>query len=491
MRHSLFVLMLLLSLLSLPPLAAARGGYTPHGLYDAEGLTLDNGFQVLLKPRRETRSVAFRLVVNVGTRHFDCDRREMPHLLEHLLFSGTSRHTEGEQENLIADLGGTLNAETGAEHTVFQLDIFDRNALQGLEALHEIVTEPVIDADKLAQAKTIVYREEGGRPKALRRFLYRLGIGKTAWQKANEWLLPGSGAVCPSLVNMEEISVENIKDMFRSFYPPGNMALIVVGNFDRGKMLGRITKTFGAIAPGPKPPLRLVTPPAPREGPATASSTLTPFFGTGGSYSIAFRTAGRSHADAAPLIVLSSYLNAEVYEQLRVNAGLSYAPEAEVFFQPDYGIFYAAADAGAGNSARVEELMNGIFEKLRTGKLDGRTVEQAKKKVLLQWAQECETNGEIAARFAEGSFSSGRQGGLLSYEREIQAVSSEDLDRSIARYFRPELRIGIRSMPTIGYSEFFTIIAGIVLLIALAVAYRLRKAARLRKSRLPEYIHRR
>lgn len=490
---------LVLYLLILPAVASAQSDYTPRGLYDVERIRLDNGFQVVLKQRPGTRNAALRLIVNVGTRHFDCDHRETPHLLEHLLFSGTTRHTEAELEHLITDQGGSWNAVTGTERTTFHVDMSDRFALQGIDALHEIMTETVFTPDKIRKAKGIVYREEGGKPGALRRILYTIGIGKRAWKKANEWLLPGTGAVCPGLVNMEGITGEDVMRAFKTAYVPANMTLIAVGSYDRAKLIDRIIRTFGSLPRAPRPALDVETPPLPTRGPAAVSSTLAPFFGNSGSFSAAFRTEGRNHSDAAPLIVLSSYLNAKFYEQVRIDAGLSYAPETAMFFQPDYGIFYATADTSVRNLERVREIMAGIVEMIRREKITPEEAERTKKKILLQWAQGYETNAGLASLYEDllvraelpGTNSSGEQLGVFpNYEHEIGDVTAEDLERVIGRYIHPDRRIDIRSVPTMSYTVFFAILGGMLLLLALAGGYRLRRAGKQKKGMPPVYIRR-
>src|SRR5262245_5956706 len=86
--------------------------YDSPGLYDVDYFKLTNGFDVVLKKRTHAHNVAVRLVVNVGQRNFPCEKRETPHFLEHLLFMGTSKHTEAELKSLIEDHGGYWNGFT-------------------------------------------------------------------------------------------------------------------------------------------------------------------------------------------------------------------------------------------------------------------------------------------------------------------------------------------------------------------------------------------
>ena len=63
--------------------------------YQVEGYDLPNGLQLLLKPGNEKGHVAIRLVVGIGFDDFNCANKELPHLLEHLLFSGIDDQGEG------------------------------------------------------------------------------------------------------------------------------------------------------------------------------------------------------------------------------------------------------------------------------------------------------------------------------------------------------------------------------------------------------------
>ena len=101
MRCLLFACLLLGSL---PSFAQDR--------FQVEGYTLPNGLQLLLKPGTERGHVAIRLVVGVGIDDFSCAEKALPHLLEHLLFSGIDATGEGGLEERMQALGG--EAATGA-----------------------------------------------------------------------------------------------------------------------------------------------------------------------------------------------------------------------------------------------------------------------------------------------------------------------------------------------------------------------------------------
>ena len=209
---------------------------------------LDNGLRVILKPRHGAHTVAFRVVVGVGQHDYDCGWQETPHFLEHLLFAGTSRHTEAELEELVEQHGGYWNAYTYAEETVYALDIYGRYFLKGLEVLHEIMTDPLLSSADVETSRGIVEREAGGRPSAIQQWMRRKGVGWSATDKALRQTLPESNYVCNELEVAAHITREHIVEAFNTYYVPGNMALVVVGDFDVEAM--RTATTAGVCGRG-------------------------------------------------------------------------------------------------------------------------------------------------------------------------------------------------------------------------------------------------
>jgi predicted Zn-dependent peptidase len=472
------------------PAAAARSVFSPPGLYDVEQVRLVNGFRAILKHRSGTHNVSLRLAVNVGTRHFDCAHRETPHLIEHLMFSGTSRHTESGLDRLIEEHGGSWNATTDGRYTTYQVDIFDRYADLAVDTLYEIMTDTSFSESKVRSVKDIVTRENGGQPTIVRRLVYRYGIGKTAWKKADEWLLPGTGAICRSLPDLKAATASELKTEFRTFYVPGNMVLIVVGNFDRHAIIGQLRRTFGSLAPGRRPPLRVKTPPYPGKGPVRVTGTFAPFLGSNGYVGVAYRTEGLSSPDLSALSVLSSYLDKKLYEELRIRNGLSYGPEVSEYLRPDYGILYISADTGIAAADRVNKLVHETLDRLGRRPPDVDEIEGIKRMLLLHWAQGYETNSATADFYAENLAELEEQGSFPDYAQGIEQVTSGDVARVAAAYLRSENRVDVQGVPTLTYTQFYLAIGFVLLVAFTVVVVRLRLRARAKRRMPPPYIRR-
>ena len=145
MRCLMFVCLLICSL---PTLALDRSR--------VEGYLLPNGLQVILKNGYERDHVAIRLVVGVGLDDFDCEQKELPHLLEHLLFSGIDETGEGGLEERLQALGGEWNAYTSSADTTFVIEAPARNQRKVLDLLLAVIRDTTIDAKALTTAKRII-----------------------------------------------------------------------------------------------------------------------------------------------------------------------------------------------------------------------------------------------------------------------------------------------------------------------------------------------
>ena len=128
---------------------------------------------------------------------FGFENRELPHLAEHLLFSGTSKHTESELDDLIDSLGGSWNAATNPWTTTYELDIHHDYVYEGLAVLHLVFTDTQLTDKAVKVAKDVIDREAGGAPGPVEQYLYRNGIMLGSADRAYREFLPQSRGLLP------------------------------------------------------------------------------------------------------------------------------------------------------------------------------------------------------------------------------------------------------------------------------------------------------
>jgi predicted Zn-dependent peptidase len=122
---------------------------------------LSNGLTVasLAMPGLETAAVA--LNADVGARHEAEAENGLAHLFEHMVFKGTARRSARGIAEAIEDVGGSLNAWTSRDSTVFHARVLGADLPLAVELIAELVTAPTFDVEDLAREREVVLSEIG------------------------------------------------------------------------------------------------------------------------------------------------------------------------------------------------------------------------------------------------------------------------------------------------------------------------------------------
>jgi predicted Zn-dependent peptidase len=455
--------------------------YDPPGLYDVDYFKLMNGLNVIIKQRSQAHSASVRLIVNVGSRNFPCPKRETPHFLEHLLFMGTSKHSEAELKRLIEDHGGAWNGYTSPTETGYQIDIYDKHLPLAIETLHEIITDTIISPQTIESARAVIYREHSGKLSRLVQWLYENGILKPAFAKAAELLVPGSGVICPGVISPDGIKETDVREAYKAYYVPSNMTLVVVGSLDRDSLVSQIKSTFGNLTPRVSNGNKVVTPPYP-DGARTVSGTLSPLVGSDGAIGFFYRTDGSGSPDYYALWVTWKHLERQLYEKIRVDKALSYSPASAYRATGDYGAFGIATDVNLDTMETAKTLLEQEIENVRQGRMKSEEIEVAKQRILLDRVQGFESNSDIAAYYVTSRFQLEKTGKLVSHEDSISKVTSEDVQRVANKYLRADRQIIFWSTPTLTWTQFVVGLGIFVVAIPSAGFYLLRRFVKRRRS---------
>jgi predicted Zn-dependent peptidase len=466
-----FVLFMIVSLAGNATLA---GEYTPPGLYDVEYYQLPNKMRVLLKERHHAKSVSFSVVVNVGTADYPCGRRETPHFLEHLLFTGTSSHEESELDDLIEEHGGWWNASTGKEETSYYLNIFSNYADLGLETLHEIITDSLITQGNVDKSRDIIHRESGGKPSFFKRWSNDLDLGKTGVQFALYKLLQGTPYTCRGLETADDISRADILEAYHRFYVPNNMTLIVVGDFDSVEMKNNIEATFGNMKVG-EPHQRQVISAEPNTNPLTVSSTLSPLVDNEALVGVAYGSGGSHSPDFYPRLFIEEYLSDRLYKKLRIEEGLSYSASVYTVNYSNTGVWFAGADSELDDIDEVVNLIQHEINQLILQPISEKQLQSVKNKLLLSIVQGYESNADVADFYEASLHELEKYGALVREEEKINALSAEDIHRVAIQIFEESSPVVFYDKPTITYTQLAAVIGIFMLSVGYMVVRRIRR----------------
>ena len=122
---------------------------------------LANGLTVAVDPLPYAESVALGLYASVGSRSEPAPVSGLAHLVEHMVFKGAGGRDTRELAEVIEDVGGSLNAWTARDQTVFHARALARDLPLVAELIADLVRAPHFDEEHLGREKLVILSELG------------------------------------------------------------------------------------------------------------------------------------------------------------------------------------------------------------------------------------------------------------------------------------------------------------------------------------------
>ena len=210
-------------------------------MHSIQEYILDNGLKVLIKEDHSAPIVAQNIFFRVGSRNDPKGQSGISHYLEHMQFNGTATRKKGEISEEIEKRGGTFNAATSTDFTMYYITLPSEHLNFALELEADRMRNSIINEEEATRERKVVLAELSGgenNPMTLlsRQVLKEVysehpyGIPIIGWQ-----------------TEVENLSVENLKAHYDNYYEPNNAVLILIGDLDPAKTLEQVKATFGKI----------------------------------------------------------------------------------------------------------------------------------------------------------------------------------------------------------------------------------------------------
>ena len=433
--------------------------------YSVEGYQLPNGLQLLLKPGSERGHVAIRLVVGVGLDDFSCAEQQLPHLLEHLLFSGTDDTGEGGLEERMQALGGEWNAFTSHADTTFVIEAPAKNQRKVLDLLLGLLTRTPLTEKRISEAKHVVEREDGGHYSHLQRWLDRQDLGHSA----SNQLAVELGLKCAERAEVHNLTREQLQAVRQDWYAPNNMTLIIVGDLDR-LLPAYLERTYGAlepVEPSEHKPLAAID--------AKAEAERVLIRGVVGN------TAKLHWLLPEPVIegqsddtwnLLRDYLEWALYSELRLKQGLSYGPWAEREVFGGVGFLSLNADLERDDVPRAREVVEQLKTNLLKDGLNPEVFARLKNAAVARQAWAAQGNSALADYYW-ASLGDYEDGHFSDPAKQLQAISLDQANVALRELFAEPGYVRIEK-PLFSYNSLSLAILGALgVLLVLALSWRM------------------
>ena len=209
-----------------------------------EGITeyrLDNGLRFLLFPDQSKQQITVNITYLVGSRHEGYGETGMAHLLEHLVFKGSTDHPRIDDE--LSERGAFANGTTWFDRTNYYetFPASEDNLDWALDLESDRMVNSFIAAEDLESEMTVVRNEwEAGENNPQSVLVER--VMSTAYL----WHNYGNSTI-GARADIENVPLERLRAFYRKYYQPDNAVLVVSGRFDPERAVDMVAEHFGAI----------------------------------------------------------------------------------------------------------------------------------------------------------------------------------------------------------------------------------------------------
>src|SRR6266550_5711754 len=314
--------------------------------------TLANGLRVLSVVDKSSPTVAINVWYHVGSKDDPDQRSGFAHLFEHIMFKSTKNMKAEMMDRLTEDVGGSNNAFTQDDVTVYY-EVIPSNYVETLLwAEAERLSALTVDESNFKSERAVV--QEEFRQSVLAppngRFFYVLDQKSFS---AHPYKRPTIG----SIEDLDAATVANVIKFHDTYYRPDNATLIIVGDFDQKQLDGWVDKYF---APIPKPNLPLPRVETKEPGRAgekrfTEYGKNVPLSAVGLTYLIPSEKSDDAPALSMADIILSRGRSSRLYQSLVYQQQVAQSVDANADLREDAGLFYLTAILAGGKKPEDAE----------------------------------------------------------------------------------------------------------------------------------------
>lgn len=403
----------------------------PVKVTSVEGITeyrLGNGLQVLLFPDPSKPTITVNVTYKVGSRHEGYGETGMAHLLEHMVFKGSPKHT-----NIPAELtshGASPNGSTSYDRTNYYETFAstDENLNWALDMESDRMINSFIAEKDLKSEYSVVRNEfESGENNPSGVLMERILSTAYLWHNYGK-------STIGSKEDIEKVPIQNLQAFYKKYYQPDNAVVIVAGKIDEAKTLELVNKYFGGI-PRPERVLdKTYTVEPQQDGERFVELRRV---GDVQSVACAYHIPSGIHADYPAIDVLNEVLtnepNGRLYQSL-VKSGKASATWSWAAGLHDAGFIYINADVLKEKS--LDEAKNTMFatiDELKTKPVSAEEVEKGKAKLMKEFETAYRNTGRVGLLLSEFIAQGDWRTGFL-YRDQLKKVTAADVNRVASAY---------------------------------------------------------
>ncbi len=391
---------------------------------------LDNGLTIVTEQIPEFRSCSFGIWVGTGSRYESEPESGISHLLEHMMFKGTSTRSAYDIAVAMDAVGGQMNAFTEKEHTCYYARVMDLHLPMAVEILCDMMIDSLIDPEELEREKGVILEEIK---------MYEDTPDDQIFDLFTRAYFQGHPLGRPIIGSAEVVSSitrEQIKDYIARRYSADNVMVAAAGQVEHKEFVELVTRHLGEklSTGGTK---REVQAPTPIRHQSVFNKDCEQAY-------VCLGAPGLSYSDPKRygMLLLDSVLggsmSSRLFQEIREKRGLVYSVTTYQNAFRDAGVFGVFAGTSAERVPTVLEITRTILADVAENGITAAEMDRAREHLKGSVALGLESTTNRMMRMARNELYHGKFIPLEELIRRLDAVTLEELHGSARTYLNPD-----------------------------------------------------
>lgn len=419
----------------------------PYLTEDVEIYERENGHKIVLA-HKEGELANVSTWVKTGSINEDDTNNGISHFLEHLMFKGTHKHKAGYFDKTLEAKGAIVNAATWKDYTFYYVTLpkgpQDCDLNLAIELHADMMLDPVLPEEEIGAPFDL------NNPKVTDKRERHVVIEEIRMRKDQNWTKvynacnfnmykkhPYKRDVIGTPEIISKVTRDEIMNYYKTFYSPENMTTIIVGDFDKQKVLEKVEKEFD-FKGRPNAPKKINEIDSPTDhtivvenkGKSNTSYLMIGFLGP----------KANQLKENIELDIISIILGESTSSRLYQNL-IEKQPEpvfnmanAEHYQFKDGNNFFVQANFKPEKRDLAIELVKKEIDNLLTNRITEEELEKAKKKIKSRFAYSAETVSEIGETIGYYMTVCEDLKLIENYLKDVEDITIDDLENTIRKY---------------------------------------------------------
>ncbi len=391
---------------------------------------LNNGVRVVTEYLPYSESYALGICVKAGARDDFENLPGITHFLEHIIFKGSQKLSARKIATSFESLGAYTNAFTTQENTLFYVRALNTHFQKTFSMLTDIVLNPLIKPKDVEREKTVIIEEIKS---------YEDDPEELIFDYADNILFgshPLGNQIVGTIESVQRITDNDLKLYHKTFFAPDNMIIIASGSLDHSKIVQLAEKYCQFNDTYFNRPERTIPPIL------KSSSRIEKKQIQQTHLLLAKRIEGIKSPERYPMAVLNVLfgdgMSSRLYQNIREKSGIAYTVYSTIQLFEDCGGFYIYSATDKKNEKLLKQSLMKEIAAISQNKVKLSEFKRAKEQLKSSVIMELESKSARIQSMVKNEFQLGLYEDSISTIKSIDAVTIEDLNFIINKYFNLE-----------------------------------------------------